>query len=325
MGNPYKLPICLLAHLRLLGATPRHLYPRGMHLDIGIPDNKFRHQCHLLNTWNPRTRMIDSKVRTTRILTHTFARTLAGPTHQLLCKHSLQDILTHSRLRQRLRLPLTVIIRLGIILPNAIDVGIARVLMRLLSPAYNRPRSRYRPRTPPRRTLVRPPAPGGPTKFTTINEWDLAQTSATMEGPIVSTTGSATESATKTGTEKGDRGRASGSASATAAMSSSAAALHRPTRTRARATQSTNATATCRMPAASLEATTTTTMCHTQPPRARCLLDRARSRRLAAAPVTYITIERARGLGRRHTGPVSRWTCLGVHRPRTLRVISKEI
>ena len=151
-----------------------------MHLVIGIPDNKFHRQCRLLSTWSLRTRMTDSRVRTTRIpIPHTFARTPGGPTHPLLCKHSLRDILTHSRLRRRLRLPLTVIIHPGIILPNAIDVGIAQVLTRHLSPGYSRPRSRCHPRTPPRRILVRPPAPGGPTRFTAISEWDLAQTLAT--------------------------------------------------------------------------------------------------------------------------------------------------
>lgn len=235
--------------------------------------------------------MTDSKVRITHILIlHTSVRTLGGPTRRLLCKHSLRDIPIHSRLRQRLRLPLTVIIHQRTILLNAIDVRIARVLMRHLSPGY----SRYRPRTPPRRTLVRLPAPGVPTKFTTTSEWDPAQTLATMEGPNVSTTEtSATESATKTGSERGHRDRASGSASAKEATSCSAVAPRRPTQTRVRATQSTIATATCRMPA-SLEGTITM-MRHTQPRPARCLHDRGPSRRLGAALVMRITTERGRG------------------------------
>jgi hypothetical protein len=125
--------------------------------------------------------MTDSKVRTIHIPTpHIFARALGGPTHQLPCKHWLRDIPIHSRWRQKLRLPRTVNIHLGTLLPNANDVCIAPALTNLLSPGYNRPPSRFRHRTHPRRTLVRPPAPGGPTKSITISEWDPAQTSATM-------------------------------------------------------------------------------------------------------------------------------------------------
>jgi hypothetical protein len=122
--------------------------------------------------------MTGSKVRTTRIpTTRTFARTLGGLTHQLLCKHWLRDIPIHSRLRQRLLPPRTVNIRLDIIPLNANDVRIAQVLMNPLSPGYNHLHSRYRHRTRP---LVRPPAPGGPTRFIAISGWDLAQISGTM-------------------------------------------------------------------------------------------------------------------------------------------------
>ena len=64
-----------------------------MRLDIEIPGNKLRHPCLPLNIWSPRTRMTDSKARTTHIpgpiprRPRTFGRVLGDPTRRLLCKH----------------------------------------------------------------------------------------------------------------------------------------------------------------------------------------------------------------------------------------------
>jgi hypothetical protein len=88
MGSLCKLPIWLLALLQVQVVTPRRLCPQGMALDIGIPD-KPRHPFHLRNIWSPRTRMTDTKVRSTaHILTlprrpHTIARGLGERTRQL--------------------------------------------------------------------------------------------------------------------------------------------------------------------------------------------------------------------------------------------------
>src|SRR5712671_5681223 len=267
--------------------------------------------------------MTDTKVRTTPILTllrppHTFARALGVLIHQLLCKLWQRDIPIPSRFCQRFCLPRTVTIHLDIMHPNANGAHIAQMFTNRLPLGCNHPCSHCRSRT---RLHVRPPAPGGPTRFIT-SDWDLA--SATMGRRNVSTTeSSATESATRNGSEKEDIDHANGRGrgSAKEATSSSAVAPHHPTPVPVRATQSTIVTATC--PTRASREDTTTTTCHTGPRRALCPHDRVLSLRPGVAPATRTTKERPQGCGRRRTAQSQKWIWAGVRHPHTLRVNSK--